>query len=142
MLDRARWYARPRAAAHALLALGLLALTNVAQARGPVFVQLPADLPAAAAAQLLSALEAQLGDLAAITTQPGAADALCAVEITQAQDGLLIEFAGAPGSAPRLVAGAGELAASQVASIVRAFVVARLEGAEAPGDALEAPQPA
>jgi hypothetical protein len=147
MLDRAAWYARPRAferagpvrparvLAAALLLWVLLSGALYAQAPAPaVFVRLPAGLPAPAAYQLVSALKAQLADLAVVETSAGSVPPLLAVAIARVEDGLEIQFtdaAGGPLLAARPVAGElGELAASQVASIVRAFVVARLESAQ------------
>jgi hypothetical protein len=118
--------------AAALLLLLLLSGALQAQAPAPaVLVHLPAGLPAPAAYQLLSALKAQLADLVVVETSAGSVPPLLAVAIARVEDGLEIQFtdaAGAPVLAPRPVAGElGELVASQVASIVRAFVVARLE---------------
>lgn len=148
MFERIRWYSRTHpsgrdeSALLALLALLLalsLALPGAGQAlagAGQVYVRMPAGMPAPIAQRLLSALAAQLEDLAPIDlSEPSAERALCVVLLTQVEGGLSIQLANAraqPVGAPRIVSGAAdELSASQVASIVRAFVVARLDGDQA-----------
>jgi hypothetical protein len=148
MFEWIRWYSRTHppgrdestllallAAPGALLLMVVLAFLNTAEAlagAGQVYVRLPADMAAPSARRLVSALQAQLADLAPIDlSEPSAERALCVVLITEVDAGLSIQLANAraePLSAPRLVPGdADELSASQVASIVRAFVVARLD---------------
>jgi hypothetical protein len=149
MLERIRWYSRthrpgrdesallaPLAAPLALLLTLSFAFPSAVEAlagAGQVYVRMPASMPAPIAQRLLSALEAQLGDLAPIDLrEPNADRALCVVLVTEVEGGLSIQLANARAqalSAPRFVPGAAdELSASQVASIVRAFVVARLDG--------------
>jgi hypothetical protein len=152
MFERIRWYSRTHppgrdesallallgAPLALLLTLGL-AFPSAGQAlagAGPVYVRIPAGMPAPIAQRLVSALEAQLADLAPIDlSAPSAERALCVVLVTEVEGGLSIQLANAraqPVSAPRFVPGAAdELSASQVASIVRAFVVARLDGEQA-----------
>jgi hypothetical protein len=150
MFERIRWYSRTHPAGRdesALLALlgallaPVLTLSLVFPSAslalaGPVYVRMPAGMPAPVAQRLLSALEVQLGDLAPIDlSEPSPERALCVVLVTEVEGGLSIQLANAraqPVSAPRFVPGAAdELSASQVASIVRAFVVARLDGEQA-----------
>jgi hypothetical protein len=144
MLSRARWYARTqrpgrvesalRGAAWGLLAIWLAQLGAAFAQEAPrqLYVRLAANLPAVTAQRLLSALEAQLADLASIElSEPSAEHALGIVSIAHATNTLSIQFADAQAQsigAPRVVSGVqGERSASEVASIVRAFVIARLE---------------
>ena len=123
-----------------LAILGHVALSRPQQVTAApserVVLQLAASVSSDASRRLASAISGQLVDLAHVerasprpTAEPQSA--LCAVHIEQSTKGLTLRFVDESGRALAparvLAASPRELAASEVATIVRAFVVALLE---------------
>lgn len=154
MADRARGVASAAASrwsgrCRVLIALWLLFVPAqnqvAAQASARVSLQLAASVPEETGRRLVSAITGQLADLASVDqAPPNAGDpALCAVSIGPYADGLTLAFSDAEGRAlgpRRTLSGAdSERVASEAATIVRAFVVARIEGRASPSVARNEP---
>ena len=134
---------RTRRLAAAFLALATLLFSGAASARedARVLVRFSPQLAGAEATRLASAMRAQLRDTAAVVTSGETADAVGVVDVERTEAGLVLRFADRAGNrlgSPRLVARGGEIGASEVAAIVRAFVIAAVEG-EAPSSSSPAP---
>jgi hypothetical protein len=127
--------------AYALITSLLLAAPHAARALEPtprVEVQVAPDMLKLRADRIVSAVAGQLIDVADVDAGDAAAPAqpTCVVRIEEGEQGLVLEFADANGvalSEPRIVSRMpDELAASEAATIVRAFVIARIASAATP----------
>lgn len=116
-----------------LLALATSLISGAASAReeARVLVRFAPQLAGAEATRLASAMRAQLRDTAAVVTSGEPADAVGVVDVERTEAGLVLRFADRAGNrlaSQRLVARSGEIGASEAAAIVRAFVIAAVEG--------------
>ncbi len=117
------------------IALAWLATAAVARADGAptLAVRVAPTVPTADAARFVSAIRAQLGSDAVVVEDRAGASLV--VDVDRTPGGFVVRFGDAGGRAtgePRRVAGSGEIGASEIATIVRAFVVARRETTSAP----------
>jgi hypothetical protein len=133
-----------RAAWVAGVLVGLLLVDTTSAHAAPdtthVLVRFAGGVPSAEGIRLTSAIRGQLSDTATVDIAgAGAGGApLCVIEIDQTAAGLVVRFAdrdGRPAGAARTVARTGELGASEVATIVRAFVLAAATSAAKPAGA-------
>lgn len=95
-----------------------------------VLVRVSPRISSADVARLVSAMRAQVQDLATVDSGADVAGALCVVDIEPAPAGVslvLRDPSGRSAGARRVVAAGGEIGASEAAAVVRAFVVASRE---------------
>jgi hypothetical protein len=114
----------------ALVALTIIEGPAYARETEPrVVVRFAARLPRNETARLLSALRAQLREIATVDVERIAPSTIV-VDIDRIETGLSLRFedgAGRVVGAPRVVTDSGESGASEAATIVRAFVVAKTD---------------
>lgn len=140
MTDRACWPPFAWLTSVVLFVLSWLAPCSLATASPVPYVELSLaeELSSETALRLGSAIGGQLADVAQIARAPSATQQpLCRVRIDPRPGELLLSFsrlAGDVGSTRAIRSASEELEASEVASVVRAYVVALLE----PGSATEA----